>query len=150
VLDTGAVFTTITPEMVDLVGYGVRDGTRRTRVRTAVGSEEGFLLEVARLDVLGLARPQFPVHVFDLGHDDIDGLLGLNFLSELNDEVRSAERRILVEEIEPAAPARSWSTVATSASKSRANPLSVPHHAAAGGLIARAAEASDRSTRRNA
>jgi predicted aspartyl protease len=107
VLDTGAVFTTITPEMVDLVGYGARDGTRRTRVRTAVGSEEGFLLEVARLDVLGLARPRFPVHVFDLGHDDIDGLLGLNFLSELNYEVRSAERRILVEEIEPAAPARS-------------------------------------------
>jgi predicted aspartyl protease len=107
VLDTGAVFTTITPEMVDLVGYGARDGTRRTRVRTAVGSEEGFLLEVARLDVLGLARPWFPVHVFDLGHDDIDGLLGLNFLSELNYEVRSAEHRILVEEIEPAAPARS-------------------------------------------
>jgi predicted aspartyl protease len=106
VLDTGAVFTTITPEMVDLVGYGVRDGTRRTRVRTAVGSEEGFLLEVARLDVLGLTRPRFPVHVFDLGHDDIDGLLGLNFLRELNYEVRSAERRILVEEIEPAAPAR--------------------------------------------
>src|SRR5215470_14922523 len=79
VLDTGAVFTTITPEMVDLVGYGVRDATRRTRVRTAVGSEEGFLLEVARLDVLGLTRPRFPVHVFDLGHDDIDGLLGLNF-----------------------------------------------------------------------
>lgn len=107
VLDTGAVFTTITPEMVDLVGYGVRDGIRRTRVRTAVGSEEGFLLEVVRLDVLGLTRPRFPVHVFDLGHDDIDGLLGLNFLSELNYEVRSAERRILVEEIEPAAPARS-------------------------------------------
>src|SRR4051812_48713765 len=84
VLDTGAVFTTITPEMVALVGYGARDGTRRTRVRTAVGSEEGFLLEVARLDVLGLARARFPVHVFDLGHDDIDGLLGLNFLSELN------------------------------------------------------------------
>lgn len=76
-------------------------------MRTAVGSEEGFLLEVARLDVLGLTRPRFPVHVFDLGHDDIDGLLGLNFLSELNYEVRSAERRILVEEIEPAAPAHS-------------------------------------------
>jgi hypothetical protein len=45
--------------------------------------------------------PSFPVHVFDLGHEDIDGLVGLNFLSELNYEVRSAERRILVEKIEP-------------------------------------------------
>jgi hypothetical protein len=62
VLDTGAAFTTLTPELVDLVGYGARDGIRRTRVRTAVGSEEGFLLEVAGLDVLGLARPRFPVH----------------------------------------------------------------------------------------
>jgi clan AA aspartic protease (TIGR02281 family) len=106
VLDTGAVFTTLTPELADLVGYSARDATRRTRVRTAVGSEEGYLLEVANLVVLGLARSRFPVHVFDLGHDDIDGLLGLNFLSELNYEIRSAERRILVEAIDPAAPAR--------------------------------------------
>jgi hypothetical protein len=62
------------------------------------------LLEVTRLDVLKLARSQFPVHVFDLGHDDIDGLIGLNLLSELNYEIRSAERRILVEAIESAAP----------------------------------------------
>src|SRR5882724_11760524 len=47
VLDTGAVFTTITPELAELVGYGPRDGTRRTRVRTAVGNEDGYLLEVA-------------------------------------------------------------------------------------------------------
>ncbi|HMG56533.1 MAG TPA: retropepsin-like aspartic protease [Kofleriaceae bacterium] len=106
VLDTGAVFTTLTPELADLVGYSARDATRRTRVRTAIGSEEGYLLEVANLAVLGLARSRFPVHVFDLGHDDIDGLLGLNFLSELNYEIRSAERRILVEAIDRAAPAR--------------------------------------------
>jgi hypothetical protein len=40
--------------------------------------------------------------VFDLGHDEMDGLVGLNFLSSLNYEVRSAERRILVERIAPA------------------------------------------------
>jgi hypothetical protein len=45
--------------------------------------------------VLGFSTPSFPVQVFDLGHDRIDGLVGLNFLSELNYEVRSAERRIL-------------------------------------------------------
>jgi predicted aspartyl protease len=102
VLDTGAVYTTITPELAAEIGYSVRDGIRRTRVRTAIGSEEGYVLAVAELAVLGLIVPRLLVHVFDLGHDDIDGLVGLNFLSQLNYEVRSAERRILVEPIGPA------------------------------------------------
>jgi len=49
--------------------------------------------------VLRLVLPSFAVHVFDLGHDDIDGLVGLNFLGQLNYEVRSAERRIFVESV---------------------------------------------------
>jgi hypothetical protein len=61
VLDTGAVFTTMTPELADLIEYSAHD----------------------------------------LGHEDIDGLVGLHFLSKLNDEVRSAEQRILIEKIEP-------------------------------------------------
>jgi predicted aspartyl protease len=100
VLDTGAMFTTMTPELADLLGYSARDGIKRARVHTAIGSEEGYLLRVAKLEALGVAMPSFPVHVFDLGHEDIDGLLGLNFLYGLNYEVRSAERRILVEKIE--------------------------------------------------
>jgi predicted aspartyl protease len=100
VLDTGAVMTTMIPELADIVGYSARDGLKRARVRTAVGSEEGYILAVSELAVLGFARPRFPVHVFDLGYDDIDGLLGLNFLSDLNYEIRSAERRIFVEETE--------------------------------------------------
>jgi hypothetical protein len=39
------------------------------------------------------------VNVFDLGHDDIDGLVGLNFLSDFNYEIRSVEQRLLVEMI---------------------------------------------------
>lgn len=99
VLDTGAVYTTITPELADDLGYSARDGLRRTRVRTAIGNEQGYVLEVAKLSVLGVAAHSFRLHVFDLGHDDIDGLVGLNFLSQLNYEVRSAEHRILVEPI---------------------------------------------------
>ena len=101
VFDTGAVYTTITPELADLIGYSARDGVRRTRVRTATGSEQGYVLAVASFAVLGLVRPSFRLHVFDLGHDDIDGLLGMNFLSAFNYEVRSAERRLLVEKIAP-------------------------------------------------
>lgn len=101
VLDTGAAYTTITHELADAIGYSARDGIRRTRVRTAIGSEVGYVLAVAELRVLGLVRQSFPVHVFDLGHDDINGLVGLNLLSQLNYEIRSAERRIFVESVTP-------------------------------------------------
>jgi predicted aspartyl protease len=99
VLDTGAVYTTITPA----VGYSERDGLRRTRVRTAIGSEQCYVLATARIAVLGLVADNFPVHVFDLGHE-ISGLVGLNFLSLLNYEIRSSEHRILVEPIAFAPP----------------------------------------------
>jgi hypothetical protein len=38
------------------------------------------------------------VNVAELGHG-IDGLLGMNFLNEINLELRPAERRIIVERI---------------------------------------------------
>ena len=41
VLDTGAVYTTITSQVAEAVGYSERDRIRRTRVRTAIGSEQG-------------------------------------------------------------------------------------------------------------
>jgi len=89
--------TTISPELADLIGYSARDGIQRARVRTAVGSEEGFLLSVAEIEVLGVKISSLKVNVFDLGYSDIDGLLGMNFLNKLNYEIRSAEKRILAE-----------------------------------------------------
>jgi hypothetical protein len=59
--------------------------------------ETGYILRVSELTVLGFTLARFPVNVFDLGHDDIDGLLGMNFLSDFNYDIRSSERRILVE-----------------------------------------------------
>ena len=101
VLDTGAVATTLIPELADLVGYSARDAFKRVKIHTAVGEEEGYLLRVAEFSSLGFTLPNFGLQVFDLGHDDIDGLVGMNFLSEFNFEIRSAERRMLVEKIAP-------------------------------------------------
>lgn len=101
VLDTGCAVTTIVPEIVESVGYSARDGFKRTRVHTAIGEETGYALRVANFAVFGVTMTRFPVNVFDLGHADIDGLLGMNFLSEFNYEIRPAERRILVERIAP-------------------------------------------------
>jgi clan AA aspartic protease (TIGR02281 family) len=98
ILDTGAAYTTITLKLAQTVGYVDLEGFRRTRVRTAIGSEHGYVLATARFAVLGLAAEDFPVHVFDLG-SDISGLIGMNFLNQLNYEIRSTERRILVEPV---------------------------------------------------
>ena len=99
VLDTGAVLTTMIPELVDPIGYSARDGVKRTRVHTAIGEEEGYVLHVAEFAVLGFTMSSFPVDVFDLGHEDIHGLVGMNFLREFNTEIRPAERRIIVEKL---------------------------------------------------
>ena len=72
----------------------------QTSVTTAIGQEHGYLLKVARLEALGITLTAFPVHVFDLANRyAIEGLIGLNFLRSFNYEIRSAEGRILVEEI---------------------------------------------------
>lgn len=99
VLDTGAVLTTMIPELADPIGYSARDGFRRTRVHTAISEEEGYALRVAELAVLGFTIPSFAINVFDLGHEDIHGLIGMNFLGGFNLEIRPAERRVLAEKI---------------------------------------------------
>ena len=68
-----------------------------TTVRSAVGSEHGYTLKVARLTALGFAMHDFEVNVFDLatGHG-IDGLIGLSFLRHFDYEIRSIVGRISV------------------------------------------------------
>lgn len=69
-------------------------------MHSAVGEEHGYQLELAAFTALGFTLTDHLVNVFDLGHEDIaDGLIGMNFLNEFNYEIRSAEGRILVEEI---------------------------------------------------
>lgn len=97
VLDTGAAATTLVPELIEDLGYTRRDSFKKAKVHTAVGEERGYWLRVAELSVLGVTTPNFAVTVFPLGHQNIDGLVGMNFLRHFNFEVRPAERRILVE-----------------------------------------------------
>ncbi len=101
VVDTGAAATTLTPKLVERIGYSRKDGYKDAKVHTAIGEERGYWLRVAHLDVLGIATPNFAVTVFPLGHQNLDGLVGMNFLRHFNFEVRPDERRILVELINP-------------------------------------------------
>jgi predicted aspartyl protease len=100
VVDTGAGATTLVPDMLDQIGYGPRDGQGTTSVSTAVGKEQGYIQRLSNFTALGFSVPDFRVNVFDLAERyGFDGLLGLNFLSQFNYEIRSAEGRILVEAI---------------------------------------------------
>lgn len=101
VVDTGAAATTLVPEVIGRIGYTQRDSYKKARVHTAVGEEHGYWLHVAEFTVLGVTTPDFALAVFPLGHQDVDGLVGMNFLRHFNFEIRPAERRILLELINP-------------------------------------------------
>jgi clan AA aspartic protease (TIGR02281 family) len=100
VLDTGAAATTLTPRVVEKIGYTRRAGFKKAKVHTAIGEEHGYWLRVAELAVLGVTTPNFALTVLPLGHEDIDGLVGMNFLRHFNFEIRPADQQILVELIE--------------------------------------------------
>ena len=100
VLDTGSALTTLAPELAEALGYTPADRVTRSVVRSAVAEEHGYIVRVPQLTALGFTLPNVHVNVAALSHD-IEGLLGMNFLSEFNFEVRWAERRILAEKIAP-------------------------------------------------
>ena len=97
-LDTGAVGTTLLPEVVYGIGYSPRDGGKIFTVSSALGQERGYQLQLSRLEALGYNVDNFTVEVFDLADTpDFDGLIGLSFLRQFNYEIRSREGRILVD-----------------------------------------------------
>jgi clan AA aspartic protease (TIGR02281 family) len=101
VLDTGAAATTLTPSVIQALGYSRRDAYKDSTVHTAIGQERGYWIHVAEFTVLDVTTPEFALTVFPLGHRDIDGLVGMNFLRHFNFEVRPAEQLIHLELIEP-------------------------------------------------
>jgi len=100
VLDTGAVLTTLVPRIAESIGYTSAARVARSVVRSAVAQEHGYIVRLARLSTLGFTVPDVHADVAELGYG-IDGILGMNFLSDFNFEIRPAERRILAQKINP-------------------------------------------------
>jgi clan AA aspartic protease (TIGR02281 family) len=96
VLDTGAALTTLAPGLAEAIGYTSAHRVARSVVRSAVAEERGYIVLLSRLTALGFTVPKVHANVAHLSHD-IDGLLGMNFLSDFNFEIRMKERRILAE-----------------------------------------------------
>ncbi len=89
-LDTGSSETLLVPELTDALGYSARDGDQPTVIRSAIGSEPGYMMRVARFSALGFDMVDFRVHVHDLPDGfGIRGLIGLSFLRQLDYDVRS-------------------------------------------------------------
>jgi hypothetical protein len=100
-VDTAATHTHIVPDILDDLGYSPRDGEQLTVVRSAIGSEPGYMMRATRFAALGFTTKDFRIHVHDLPEGiGIDGLLGLSFLRQFNYEIRSAEGRILASRID--------------------------------------------------
>lgn len=97
-LDTGSVLTTLVPEIAETIGYTAADRITRSVVRSAVAEERGYVVRMSGFSAFGFSIPNMHVNVAALGRG-IEGVLGMNFLSEFNVEIRPAERRILVERV---------------------------------------------------
>lgn len=100
VLDTGAVLTTLVPRIAESIGYTSAVRVAWSVIHSAVAQEHAYVVRLVQLSTLGFTVPDVHVDVADLGHG-IDGVLGMNFLSDFNFEIRPGERRILVQRIAP-------------------------------------------------
>lgn len=101
-LDTAATETLIKPHVLARFGYTGRDAERTTTIQSAVGSEPGYLLRVARFWMLGFEVTDHVVHAHALPDQyDIDGLLGLRFLDHFDYQIRSRRGEIDVQLARP-------------------------------------------------
>jgi hypothetical protein len=97
-LDTAATITLIKPDVLSRFGYDEACYLRPTSISSAIGSEPGHELSVARLSSLGNSVSPFTVHAHKLPEQyDLDGLLGLNFLDHFDYTIRSLRNEIAVE-----------------------------------------------------
>jgi hypothetical protein len=86
--------------MIEKIGCTRRGGFKKAKVHTAIAESTATGFAWPSLTVLGVTTPNFALTVFPLGHKDIDGLVGMNFLRHFNLEIRPADRQILVELVE--------------------------------------------------
>ena len=97
ILDTGAVMTTVVPNVADSIGYSSALRVGWTVTRTAAAEERGYIVR-SEVSTLGFTVPDLRIVIADLGYG-IEGVLGMDFLRLFNLEIRPAEPRILVEKI---------------------------------------------------
>ncbi len=79
-LDTGASLTVISPELLQELSLDVRAPLRKAWFNTANGVVEAPIFMIQRLSLGGQTVDQIEVAVMNLNNQNINGLLGMNFL----------------------------------------------------------------------
>lgn len=101
VLDTGASITSINSKVLSHLGYDIFNPIGITDFLTAGGYVENSLLELSRLTVFGKEFKKTNVCNIDLPEDEyIDGLLGLDILSNFDIEIKYSNRKMYIQPIE--------------------------------------------------
>lgn len=91
--------TTVVPSVAESIGYSSALRLGWSVTRTAAAEARGYIVR-SEVSTLGFTMPNLRIVVAELGYG-IDGVLGMDFLRFFNVEIRPAERRILVEKIQP-------------------------------------------------
>ena len=85
-LDTGASHTTIDLTALQIAGYDISDAYERTKLETAAGVIDAYLVRLKEFTALGITRTNFMVCTYDFFAyhvlTEIDGVLGLDFVDE--------------------------------------------------------------------
>lgn len=84
-LDTGATFTTIPYEAAIAIGYDPSKSRERVEFITASGIEYEPIINVKSIKALGFENKNFDIVCHNLPpQSSVEGLLGLNFLTQFN------------------------------------------------------------------
>jgi len=96
-LDTGAKYTIITPELARRLSLNLR-GTRRVPVTTATQIEMAALTTVDRIDIHGLVLQDVEIAVMNLPAAlGVEGLLGMSFLKRCRLVLDAPNRSLEIE-----------------------------------------------------
>ncbi len=81
ILDTGTPVTIVHTGRSDLLGYSASMAKRNSRLWSTGGPQDGYTVEMMRLETMGLHLEKFEVACHDLPeHLGVDGLIGMDLL----------------------------------------------------------------------
>lgn len=101
VLDTGASITSINAKVLSHLNYDILNPSGKTNFLTAGGSVENGFLKLSSLKVFGKEFKQINVGIINLPEDEyIDGLLGLDILSNFDITIKYSNRKMFIQPIE--------------------------------------------------
>jgi clan AA aspartic protease (TIGR02281 family) len=88
-LDTGASFSAISPELAETLGIDVASAARRVRLSTANGMITAPVVHLGRINLNGAAVDDLEAVVLEQLNGP--GVLGLNFLNHFNIDINQAD-----------------------------------------------------------